>query len=411
MNATANNMSSQNRSGKALRPPHWENAAILFNTTRSYVRVSKEYPEAFLDPFGAKVSDGCGRMRCLRWCEDLFASASRNDLNGETLDEDSGGEESLSKKQRRTDITLNGGQNFTLKIGNSSATRSRSDRPENWREVAQYFISSNNFALVKQQFPSAFLNSDGDPATDSCAKMRALRWRDDFNIELLEGSTRGGNNPEYDGQIIRSLLSTCKDLIDQGIQLDEVLLQQLLQEELRKSDSINLGISESAMNTFGKQWAGRFLKRYQFQLQLPVKDGRCTSSSSDKRIDNIDPDNRLLLVGSSADSTITKSEIGVTSDTPSSINGSVPRNYIGAFSTDYPGFQVEASERIENWRDVAQLFISCGSYKTVKVQFSHVFLDDKKQPINNGTGKMLCQRWKEDLIMEHQGLIRGSRLL
>ena len=123
MNTTANNANSQNRSGKALRPPHWEDAAILFNATRSYVRVSKEFPEAFLDPFGAKVSDGCGRMRCLRWCEDLFASATRNDLNGETIDEDSGGEESLTKKQRRADVNLGGGQNFTLKISNSSADR------------------------------------------------------------------------------------------------------------------------------------------------------------------------------------------------------------------------------------------------------------------------------------------------
>lgn len=403
MSAAVNNNSSQHRSGKALRPPHWEDAAILFNTTRSYIRVSKEYPEAFLDPFGAKVSDGCGRMRCLRWCEDLFTSV-RNDSNGEIHDEDSGGEESLLKKQRRAEITSYDGQNFSSRAGNSTTVRSRSDRPENWREIAQYFIAGNNFASVKQQFPSAFLTADGDPATDSCAKMRALRWRDDFNIELLEGRSLGGNNTEYDGQIIRNLISICKDFVDKGIQVDEVMLQQLLQEELHKSNSLSLGISDSAMNTFGRSWAARFLKRYQCELQPPIRDGRCASSSSDKKIDH---DNASLP----EENNLIKVDNGVASHSSTSSSGNISQNHMGPISTDHGCYQLKTADRIDNWRDVAQLFIACGSYKTVKVQFSHVFLDDKKQPMNNGTGKMLCQQWKEDLIVENQGLTRGSRIV
>ena len=97
----------------------------------------------------------------------------------------------------------------------------------------------------------------------------------------------------------------------------------------------------------------------------------------------------------------------LTSSSNASSSSSFDQNVTSALSSDHVAFQIDIAGRTECWRDVAQLYIVCGSYKTVKDQFPDIFLDQKKQPISDGSGKMQCQQWKEDLIVERQELGRS----
>ena len=421
MSVIENTFLNQNRSGRSLRPPHWKEAAILFNATRSYVRVLKEYPEAFLDPLGNRVSDGCGRMRCLRWSEDLFSTV-KDAADGDANNEDSNCEGGLKKKQKVVRLSLDGEIETRLETGHLSAAKSRTDRPQNWREVAQFFITCKKFLLVKLEFPNAFLNSDGEPATDSCAKMRVLRWKDDYNIELLEGRSSDGSSVVYGGEIDKKIAAAYKDLIDQGMIVDEATLQQLLLEELRRANVMNLHVSEGGMNTFGKVWAGRFFKRHKFTV--PSKIGSSSSSSSSTgaikhifqnndipvsntqepiAVDNAVKDENKIIMTSSASASSSSSSNNSNNNSTSVFDENIP----STLSIERVAFQIDIAGRTECWRDVAQLFMVCGNYKTVKDQFPDVFLDQKRQPISDGSGKMQCQQWKEDLIVERQELGRS----
>ena len=390
------------RIGRTTRPAHWKEVAERFNATRSYIKVLKEYPEAFVDVAGVRVSDGCGRMRCLRWSEDLFNEPLDDSSRGENGDIiDAGGQR---KKARRTklsagdDLPLSRQPQRQMSIG-----RTRTDRPDFWRDVARYFIESKRFNDVKMQFPDAFLDSAGNPATDSCAKMRVLRWKDDYNIELLEGGTNttDGATPAYGNHMDKTLEAACRDLVKRGVCIDESVVQKLLLEELRRSNQAKLHISEGGMSTFGKVWANRFFKRHKFL----VRDGSGGGSELEEDQDQEERDNSDLKDYSGDSASLAVIESFQIDPAASLSNSSADHSFSSSSScgnTSNSSFNDRIKDgRSDIWRDVARLFMVCGNYKTVKEQFSAVF-NQEGQPMSDGTGKMLCQQWKEDLIVEHQ---------
>ena len=382
MSGTENIFLNQIRNGRSVRPAHWKDVAALFNATRSYVKVLREYPEAFLDIDGVRVTDGCGRMRCLRWSEDLLTEA-RNSFGrvDSEADENGDGDGNQRKKPRKQKSVSEA--DFESESGSrdpsrqSMGGRTRTDRPDYWRDVARFFIESRKFQMVKIQFPEAFLDAAGNPATDSCAKMRVLRWKDDYNIELLEGgmTSTDGAPAAYGNQMDKILSDICRDLIESGGHLDETVVQDLLLEELRKTNQSNLHVSEGGMNSFGKLWASRFFKRHKF-LNGTKGTTMSHSSSTSKSVDAPDAD-------------LATDETDLEA---------VPK----VMET------VKEENRVGCWKEVAQLFMACGSYKTVKKQFPDVFLDSKKAPMSDGAGKMLCQKWKEDLIVEQLQLNQNT---
>lgn len=398
MELTLGNESPYIRNGRTTRPSHWKEVAERFNATRSYIKVLKEYPEAFVDVAGVRVSDGCGRMRCLRWSEDLF-NEPLDDSNGDIIDA------GQRKKARR--MKLSAGDELPNSLHpqrQMSIGRTRTDRPDFWRDVARYFIESKRFNDVKKQFPDAFLDSAGNPATDSCAKMRVLRWKDDYNIELLEGgtSTSDGATPAYGNQMDKTLEAACRDLVKRGVCIDESVVQKLLLEELRRSNQAKLHISEGGMSTFGKVWANRFFKRHKFLVRDGSGGG--TDLAEDQEEDLSENCDLKDFTGDSASLAVVDSfqiDPAASLSTSSSLNASSSSSNNGNSSNSSCNERVKDG-RSEIWRDVARLFMVCGNYKTVKEQFSSVFNPEGGQVMSDGTGKMLCQQWKEDLIVEHQ---------
>ena len=376
-------------SGRNVRPVHWKEAAILFNTTRSYIRALKEYPDAFLDAQGVQVSDGCGRMRCARWREELYRQVEQH-TRGETNIEgpSDGGQK---KKNRRLLLTLEA--DILARAGQFNSARSRTGRPTNWREIAQYYITCKKFHLVKLQYPTAFLSADGSPATDSCAKMRVLRWKEDYFLELLGGPSVDQNVPTYGCEVDKALAAACKDLIDRGMPLDEAVLWDLLLLELRKSKT---HISEDNLKSIHRVWAGNFFKRH--RLQIPVKVGSTPlfsptilvsqRSHEESAAQNIvtQPDHRDAALPSSShslDYSCIDSFVGSLENTP---------NELGT------------ARQMPGWQEAAQLFVVCGTYKIVKKHFPHFFFDEKGQRLSIVDGSILCQKWKEDLKVEHSEL-------
>lgn len=401
MNTTEKTRQTQCRDRRAARPANWKKVAVLFNATRSYSNVASNYPEAFLDATGATVSDGCGRMRCLRWGEELIIEArdNSNRAGGELNDlfDDDGSD----KKKPRIKLTLEGDDEVVLgyhESGQKAGFKSRTDRPDYWRDVAQFFIETKKFNLVKQQFPDAFLDSMGNPATDSCAKMRVLRWKNDYNIEKLNGETNApdGTLSVYGNQMDKTLLAACKDIVQRGAFFDESVVQDLLLQELRRTNTMKVHNSE---NTFGKVWATRFFRRHNF---VPQGDRPNTLGTISDITDNLynGTDNRLLS------GTIEGAHLNVEDEqcNKNVLSSSFPSSSSCSFSSSntLPSQVKSFDNRPERWREVAQLFMACGSYKTVKEQFPEHFLNEVKQPMSDGAGKMLCQEWKEDVIVEHQ---------
>lgn len=402
MNTTEKNRQVQCRDRRAARPANWKKVAVLFNATRSYSNVALNYPEAFLDATGATVSDGCGRMRCLRWGEELIIEARDNsDRAGGELNEifDDDGSD---RKKPRIKLTLEGDDEVVLgyhESGQKAGFKSRTDRPDYWRDVAQFFIETKKFNLVKQQFPDAFLDSMGNPATDSCAKMRVLRWKNDYNIEKLNGESNApdGTLSVYGNQMDKTLLAACEDIIQRGAYLDETVVQDLLLQELRRTNTMKVHNSE---NTFGKVWATRFFKRHNFAVQgdRPLGMG-ARSDITDKMYSGLE--NRLTNgTSEGAHLHVEEEDCSENIISPSFPSSSSSCNF--SSSNTLTSHVKSFEDRPERWREVAQLFMACGSYKTVKDQFPDHFLTETKQPMSDGAGKMLCQEWKEDLIVEHQ---------
>ena len=398
MELTLGNESPYIRNGRTTRPSHWKEVAERFNATRSYIKVLKEYPEAFVDVAGVRVSDGCGRMRCLRWSEDLF-NEPLDDSNGDIID--------VGQRKKARRMKLSAGDELPTGLHpqrQMSIGRTRTDRPDFWRDVARYFIESKRFNDVKKQFPDAFLDSAGNPATDSCAKMRVLRWKDDYNIELLEGgtSTSDGATPAYGNHIDKTLEAACRDLVKRGVCIDESVVQKLLLEELRRSNQAKLHISEGGMSTFGKVWANRFFKRHKFLVRDGSGGGTDLAEDQEEQLsENCDLKD---FTGESASLAVVDSFLidpAASLSTSSNLNPSSSSSNNGNSSNSSCDERVKDG-RSEIWRDVARLFMVCGNYKTVKEQFSSVFNPEGGQAMSDGTGKMLCQQWKEDLIVEHQ---------
>lgn len=402
MDAILGDQSPFIRNGRTTRPLHWKEVAERFNATRSYIKVVREYPEAFVDVAGVRVSDGCGRMRCLRWSEDLF---------NEPLDDSSRGDGSdiaqSGQRKRARKLKLSAGDELPLSRQpqrQTSIGRTRTDRPDFWRDVARYFIESKRFNDVKKQFPDAFLDAAGNPATDSCAKMRVLRWKDDYNIELLEGGTNTSDGvlPAYGNHMDKTLEAACQDLVQRGVCIDESVVQKLLLEELRRGNQSKPQISEGGMSTFGKVWANRFFRRHKFL----VRDGSraVATTLEDQGQDqrgNIDLKDCLL---DSASLAVVES-LPTDSAAPPSTSSAHNVSSFSSISGDNNSSSLtkrEKDDRSEIWRDVARLFMVCGNYKTVKEQFQAIFNQEDGQPMSDGAGKMLCQQWKEDLIVEHQ---------
>jgi hypothetical protein len=403
MDAILGDQSPFIRNGRTTRPLHWKEVAERFNATRSYIKVLREYPEAFVDVAGVRVSDGCGRMRCLRWSEDLF---------NEPLDESSRGDgtdiaQSGCQRKKARKLKLSAGDELPLSRQpqrQMSIGRTRTDRPDFWRDVARFFIESKRFNDVKKQFPDAFLDAAGNPATDSCAKMRVLRWKDDYNIELLEGGTNTSDGvlPAYGNHMDKTLEAACQDLVQRGVCIDESVVQKLLLEELRRSNQSKLQISEGGMSTFGKVWANRFFRRHKFLVRDGSGAGTTTLEDQGR-----DQGGNLDLKDCSLDSASLAVVESLPTDSAASLSTSSAHNVSPSSSNSGDISSSSLTKRMKDgrseiWRDVARLFMVCGNYKTVKEQFPTVFNQDEGQPMSDGAGKMLCQQWKEDLIFEHQ---------
>ena len=132
--------------------------------------------------------------------------------------------------------------------------------------------------------------------------MRVLRWKDDFNIELLGGGsyTSDGAPTAYGDHMDKSLEVACRDLVKCDVCIDGSVVQKLLLEVLRRSNHAKLQISEGEIKTSGKVWANRFFKRHKYLVHmfnlkdssgngasLAIVEGSQTDQTNNFAIDNL----------------------------------------------------------------------------------------------------------------------------
>lgn len=146
---------------------------------------------------------------------------------------------------------------------NEVESRGYSRRPPDWRRIACQFMEVGLKEVIKE-FPLAFQCKEGRPVAEACAAMRCRRWKDDYQREQTEGVTRSlhsGPQPAYGDAIDKVVAEKCRELLDVGQTVNDLIAREFLVVELQKTGKSHLLDSEGGKHSFSHSWAQRFFKR------------------------------------------------------------------------------------------------------------------------------------------------------
>jgi hypothetical protein len=91
--------------------------------------------------------------------------------------------------------------------------QSKSNRPENWRAIAEYAVVNGNQATMAA-FPEVCLDKFGARCKTATIEMRLMRWIKDYHVEMKTNTAitinHGGRKPVYGDDIDNRILAQVK---------------------------------------------------------------------------------------------------------------------------------------------------------------------------------------------------------
>ena len=161
----------------------------------------------------------------------------------------------------------------SVDLSSSSSKRKRSthDRPDEWKEIAEYFDlwgRNKTVELYKETF--------GD-RTQRSVDQALKTWSRDLREN--NESFRGKRAPAYGFPIDLLLLKEVKERMVAKLPVDDVTLRNLLVNLLQIHERMDLMTDNGGTHLFLHGWAGRFWKRHKLPSRLvPSKKAKAKES-------------------------------------------------------------------------------------------------------------------------------------
>lgn len=129
-------------------------------------------------------------------------------------------------------------------------------RPENWVEIAEHFLSCNqNLDVIVNAYVHEFSNCNSSQCYN---KLR--RWVRDLKSEKKLQSV--GSKPSYGEEIDQILLCQIIDITNNGGSINADVMRDLLVVQLTLAGKESMLVENGGDKAFGRSWSQRFVARH-----------------------------------------------------------------------------------------------------------------------------------------------------
>ena len=145
--------------------------------------------------------------------------------------------------------------------------RSYTKRPDNWKDIAQHYISCQNFKSTVRKYELHLMHSLDDDYWYTMLN----RWKRDMKKKKAPSL---GRKPKYGESIDNDLAGVVQRYFDAGVPMSNYILKLSIINLLQKNGRQDL-VDDPAF-TFGVGFAHRFYKRHKFVTRVvTTKIGSC----------------------------------------------------------------------------------------------------------------------------------------